>query len=121
MIEGPRLETMSLISSRCFYTTFGSHATIFSNKFLRLKPFYLTIVYSPSVEVRQLSWNQLPSIRLLYIYILLRDSLIHIAILVACLKLYYLNLSVFQLHHTPSNIKPHINLKRMKFIFYNRI
>jgi hypothetical protein len=117
MIEGSHLETISLISPRCFYTTFSFHEMIFSNKFPYLKSCYLTTVYSPSFEVRQLSWSQSPSLRSLRISS--RDSLIHVAILNACPNLYFLDLSLYQLDHTPLDIKPHRNLKRLKFILNN--
>jgi len=117
MIEGSHLETISLISPRCFYTTFGFHEMIFSNKFPYLKSCYLTTVYSPSFELRQLSWGQSPALRSLRISS--HDSLIHVAILNACPNLYFLDLSLFQLDHTPLDIKPHRNLKRMKFTMNN--
>lgn len=117
MIEGIYLETISLISPRCFYTTFNIHEMIFSNKFPYLKSCYLTTVYSPSFELRQLSWSQSPSLRSLRISS--RDSLIHIAILNACPNLYFLELSLYQLDYTPLDIKPHQNLRRLKFILNN--
>jgi hypothetical protein len=119
MMNGTQLETISLISPRCFYTTFVFHEMIFSNKFTSLKSCYLTTVYSPSLEVRELSWNQSPSLRSLRISS--KDSLIHVAILNACPNLSVLQLSVFHLDHTPVNIKPHMNLRRMKLIFDNVI
>jgi hypothetical protein len=92
---------------------------VFSNKFPYLKSCYLTTVYSPSFEVRQLSWSQSPSLRSLHISS--RDSLIHVAILNACPNLCFLNLSLYQLDHTPLDIEPHRNLKRLKFILNNLI
>jgi hypothetical protein len=88
---------------------------IFSNKFPYLKSSYLTTVYSPSFQVRQLSWNQSPSIRSLRITS--RDSLIHLAILNACPNLSSLHLTLYQLDPTPIDIKPHRNLKQLTFIF----
>jgi hypothetical protein len=117
MIEGSHLETISLISPRCFYSTYSFHEMIFSNKFPYLKSCYLTTVYLPSFEVRQLSWSQSPSLRSLRISS--RDSLIHVAILNACPNLYFLHLSLYQLDHTPLDIKPHQNLRRLKFILNN--
>jgi len=117
MIEGSHLETISLISPRCFYTTFNFHEMIFSNKFPHLNSCYLTTVYSPSIEVRQLSWSQSPSLHSLRISS--RDSLIHVSILNACPNLYFLDLSLYQLDPTPLDIKPHRNLKRLKFILNN--
>lgn len=117
MNEGTYLETISLISPRCFYTTFNLNEMIFSNKFPYLKSCYLTTVYLPSFEIRQLSWSQSPSLRSLHISS--RDSLIHIAILNACPNLYSLDLSLYQLDYTPLDIQPHQNLKRLKFILNN--
>ncbi|CAF3849172.1 unnamed protein product [Adineta steineri] len=119
MINGSHLETMSLISPRCFYTTFGFHEMIFSNKFPYLKSCHLTNVYSPSFQLRQLSWSQSPFLRSLHISS--HDSLIHVAILNACPNLHSLHLSLFQLDHTPLDVKPHENLKKMKFILNNLI
>ncbi|UJR32271.1 hypothetical protein I4U23_019736 [Adineta vaga] len=117
MNEGFHLETISLISPRCFYTTFGFHEMIFSNQFPSLKSCYLTNVYSPSLEVRQLSWSQSPFLRSLRISS--HDSLVHVAILNACPNLSSLSLSLFQLDHTPLHIKPHQNLKKLQFIMNN--
>jgi hypothetical protein len=90
---------------------------IFSNKFPHLKSCSLTSVYSPSFEVRQLSWSQSPSLHSLHISS--HDSLIHVAILNACPNLYFLDLTLYQLDYTPFDIKPHRNLKRLKFILNN--
>jgi hypothetical protein len=114
MNEGFHLEIISLISPRCFYSTFNFHEMIFSNKFPHLKSSYLTTVYSPSFEVRQLSWSQSPSIRSLRISS--RDSLIHLAILNACPNLCSLHLTLHQLDHTQFDIKPHRNLKQLTFV-----
>jgi hypothetical protein len=119
MLEGFYLETISLISPRCFYSTFNFHEMIFSNQFPYLKSSYLTTVYSPSFEVRQLSWSQSPSIRSLCISS--HDSLIHLAILNACPNLYSLHLILYQLDHTPTNIKFHRNLKQLKLVLNSLI
>ena len=114
MLGSFHLESIALISPRCFYSTFLIHEMIFSNQFPRLKSCYLTSVYSPSFEVRQLSWNACPSLRTLRISS--RDSLIHVAILNACPNLIFLHLSIDQFESTSSAIKPHRNLKELNFI-----
>ena len=113
-IHGYHLQTISLISPQCFYTTFGLHEMIFSNKLPHLKSCYLTTVYLPSIELRQVSWSQSPSLRSLRISS--RDSLIHVAVLNACPNLVFLDLFLFQLDDTTLDVKPHRNLRRMKFI-----
>ena len=117
MVEGAQLEILSLISPRCFYSTFGFHEMIFSNKFPRLTACHLTNVYSPSLELRQILWNQSPSLRSLRISS--RDTQIHVAILAVCPNLEFLHLSVFQLDRTPCNAQSPARLKRLKFIFNN--
>ncbi|CAF0918745.1 unnamed protein product [Adineta ricciae] len=117
MNEGFHLETISLISPRCFYSTLGVYEMIFSNQFPRLKFCHLTNVYSPSIELRQLSWSQSPLLRSLRISS--HDSLIHVAILNACPNLSSLSLSLFHLDQTPLNVQSHRNLKKLKFIINN--
>ena len=119
MIEGAQLEILSLISPRCFYSTFGFHEMIFSNKFPRLTSCHLTNVYSPSLELRRKLWHQSPSLRSLRISS--RDTQIHVAILAVCPNLEFLHLSIFQLDRTPCNAQSPTRLKRLKFIFNNPV
>jgi hypothetical protein len=111
MLDGQQLRTISLISPRCFSNAYHFHEMIFSNRFPRLTSCYLTTVYSPSIEIRRLSWQQSPALRFLRISSC--DALIHVAILAACPNLCMLHLSVVHLNRTPINSPIHRQLKQL--------
>jgi hypothetical protein len=117
LLQGAHLTSLSLISPRCFYSTFIIHEMIFSNKFPRLTSCHLTTVYSPSSALRHLSWQQSPLLRSLRISS--RDPLIHVAVLTACPNLNALDLSIVQLDRTPTDIPRHERLKRLR-LFLDR-
>ena len=114
-LHAAQLTSLSLISPRCFYSTFILHEMIFSNQFPRLTTCHLTTVYSPSSALRQLSWQQSPSLRSLRIAS--RDPLIHLSILTACPNLHALDLCIVQLDRTPKEIQRHERLKRLRLFF----
>lgn len=115
VLQGAHLTSLSLISPRCFYSTFIIHEMIFSNKFPHLTSCHLTTVYSPSSALRQLSWQQSPLLRSLRISS--RDPLIHLAILTACPNLNALELCIVQLDRTPGEVPRHEQLKRLRLFF----
>ena len=119
MKDGCQLESLVLLSPRCFYSTYLIHEMIFSNQFPRLKFADLTNVYSPSLQLRSCSWSQTYSLRSLRISS--DDSSIHRAIFNACPNLNYLHLILSRLDPTSDDVQPHRTLKTFKFIFHDLI
>ena len=115
MKDARSVEKIALISPRCFYTTLNFHEMIFSNGFPRLKSCHLTSVYLPSMEIRQVSWKQSPSIRSLKISS--RDPSIHLAVLSACPNLRYFDLTIRQLDHPLVEIDTHFHLRKLRLRF----
>lgn len=119
MKNGSDIERIVLLSPRCFYSTYLIHEMIFSNQYPRLKSSHLTNVYSPSLQLRQISWTQTFALRSLRISS--DDSLIHLAILNTCPNLHSLQLVLSRLDSIPPNTPPHENLKKFKLILSNSL
>jgi hypothetical protein len=119
MHNAERLETISVIAPRCFFSTFTLYEMIFSSHYPRLTHCRLTSVYSPSSELRRLSWQQSPHIRSLRISS--RDPSIHTAILAACPNLQSLHLSIVTLDRTPFESHVHQQLKSLNLSIDNLV
>ena len=119
MKNGSDIEQIVLLSPRCFYSTYLIHEMIFSNQYPRLKSSHLTDVYSPSLQLRQISWSQTFALRSLRISS--DDSLIHLAVLNTCPNLHSLQLVLSRLDPIPSNTPPHENLKKFKLLLMNSL
>lgn len=113
MLHGQRLQMISVLAPRCFYSTYNLHEKIFSDGYPSLTACCLTNVYSPSFELRRLSWHQSPSMR--FAKISSRDAMIHYAVLSSCPNLQSFHLSMEQLDRTPIDSPPHQSLRQLRF------